>query len=244
MSGVRQRIERQERAAAEAKMNGEELDYVPRATRTVREQTVSGGSVRQRLERTPDEEPAVVRPPTESAVDRQRSNLSSNGLPASPIVGGSVRQRLERERDAARPPEVDLRTGSPRELTLAEKSAAEDIRLAESRIRNAKLEAEGIARRDARWAEELRQREAKKVADAKQRDEQARLAAEQTRLAEQQRDEKAKMLVVDLMLSDASPKEVGVVKDIVARLHPADKFNPERHWLVLQKVRDAIGRQQ
>jgi cobalamin biosynthesis protein CobT len=65
---------------------------------------------------------------------------------------------------------------------------------------------------------------------------------ERNRQREAEQIEKQKMLAVDLVLHDASREELSRVKAIVARNFPADRFNPERHWLVLMQLRDAIGR--
>jgi hypothetical protein len=78
------------------------------------------------------------------------------------------------------------------------------------------------------------QRRAKEKADEAQR-----VRDEQQRRAQQ--EEARKTLAVDLMIADASPKEIAQVKAIVARNFPADKFSPERHWLVLQELRNAVG---
>lgn len=222
---VRQRIERQERAALEFKMHGDEKDFVAPVNRTVREQTVSVSSVRQRLDNAASDAAGdeVIRPaarPTE--------------LTQAATYNTSVRDRLNKERDAAQPPELDLRTGTPRELSLAEQSRQEDARLAQASRDNARKVAEGQERARQRGIDEAQQRENLRAEAQRKRDERVRQENEQ-------RENRAKMIAVDLMIADASPKEAQQVKNIVARNFPADKFDPERHWRVLAELRAAVG---
>jgi hypothetical protein len=74
----------------------------------------------------------------------------------------------------------------------------------------------------------------------RERDEQAAQRKRQQDMAAQQ-DEARKNLAINLMLQDASPTEVAQVKSIVAANFPADKYSPERHWRVLQELRNAVG---
>jgi hypothetical protein len=89
-----------------------------------------------------------------------------------------------------------------------------------------------------RWADERLERETEeaqriqtqRVAAQRQRDEQARIEA-------QQREERLKTLPVELMLGSATSEEIARVKALVASNFPADKYSPERHWRILQEIR-------
>jgi hypothetical protein len=218
--GVRQRIERAERAALESKMNGEK-DYVAPPQRTTREQTVSTSSVRQRMENAVSDAAGdeVIRPSARPAELTQSATYNT-----------SVRDRLNRAADAARPPEVDLRTGSRRERSLAEQSAAEDARIAQCQRDNARMVAEGRERARQREVDQAQRIQTQRVTAQQQREEQARQESEQ-------RLERARLLPVDLILGNADAAEVARVKSIVARKFPADKYSPERHWSILMELR-------
>jgi len=209
MSGVRQRIERQERRQLEDK-----LDYVPRTTQTTREQTVSATRVRDRLERTPDDEP-VVRPPA-------RAGLTGG------LTGAIVRTRDRMSAEKAQI-EIDNRPHPTPDMAAAGWQA-----MHEEELRWKREEAQ-------RNADQIRRNEESVRAAARQREDQTRLATqqrdEQARQESEQRIERARMLPVDLILGNADAAEVARVKSIVARKFPADKYNPERHWSILMELR-------
>ncbi len=134
-----------------------------------------------------------------------------SGLTTAISHPSSLRMRLAKEEFERS--ELKTKSGSVNAVE------AEEERCRRAQVRNAALFAEGERKRQERLLVEQ--------AEAQRR--------------ELERIEKQRMLAVDVALGSATPAEVRQVKDIIARNFPADRYSPERHWMVLQNLRDAVG---
>jgi hypothetical protein len=195
MSGVRDRIEREERQALENRLDGVRI-----STGTQQAGAVTSLRDRAILAAYEASDDPVVKP-----------DSHHSGTTTVVQYPGSVRQRLAKQQY-----ESEL-IANPTQQTVIMADEEERVRL--SRIRNAELAVEGDRH--------LRERKAQQQRD---------VAA-----VKQQQEEKQKMFAVNLALASATADEVTQVKSIVARNFPADRYSPERHWMVLQNLRDAVG---
>jgi len=196
-------------------------------------------SVRDRIERAERQE-------IENRLDGIRVNTATQ----QGGTGMSLRERAERQRSLET---VDNEKLVPLDKHRATGMAHQNTFNSRLRDRLAKLEHERQeqavkpTQQDAIsyfYNEHMKEEAAKKAAEAAE-EKQRQTLAEQRRCAaeveKQRQDEHRKMLAVDVALGSATADEVRRVKSIVASNFPSDRYSPERNWLVLMQLREAVG---